>query len=151
MRVAAAFSGGVDGTGVCADAAVTRGDPSSAVHDHLANDQSDEDDQNNEDQDGPGIGTEPGHGEHLLSALSITDLLRFGNPDFFGQCGGFLIGSEELEAHEAEKRDRDDEADGLCRAGDRETDLIDDQSDGVSKQALIADGEPGPLRVVHLS
>ena len=100
MRVVAALSGRMDGTGICAGAAVAGGDPLFAVCHHFADDEPDENDQDDRDQDGPGIGGEPGHGEHLLSVLSITDLLRFGKFHLFGQGRCFFIRPEELEAHE---------------------------------------------------
>ena len=114
---------------------------------HLADDEANENDQDDRDQDGPGIGSEPGHGEHLLSVLSITDLFCFGKSDLFRQGRRFFIRPEELEAHEAEKRDRDDEADRVRGAGDGKPDLIDDQGDRIGEQALIADGDP---RLFHI-
>ena len=67
------------------------------------------------------------------------------------QLGSFLVGLEEHVDHTGEDNDGRDQADDVQAAGEGVAELIDHQGNEVSKAALIADGEPCPLRVVHLT
>ena len=67
------------------------------------------------------------------------------------QLGSFLIGLEEHVDDQGERRDGRDQSDDVQAAGEGVAELVDHQGNEVSKAALIADGEPCPLRVVHLA
>ena len=67
------------------------------------------------------------------------------------QLGSFLIGLEEHVDDQGERRDGRDQSDDVQAAGEGVAELVDHQGNEVSKAALIADGEPRPLGVVHLA
>ena len=79
-------------------------------------------------------------GEYQLNASALI-----------AQLGSFLIGLEEHVDHTGEDNDGSDQADDVQAAGEGVAELVDHQGNEVSKAALIADGEPCPLRVVHLT
>ena len=67
------------------------------------------------------------------------------------QLGSFLVGLEEHVDHTGEDNDGRDQSDDVQAAGESVAELVDHQGNEVSKAALIADGEPSPLVVVHLT
>ena len=61
-----------------------------------------------------------------------------------------MIGSEEQEQQQSDEKNGEDQADDLSVAAEEKSQLIDDEGDDVSENALISDGESGPFCGVHL-
>ena len=67
------------------------------------------------------------------------------------QLGSFLIGLEEHVDHTGEDNDGRDQSDDVQAAGEGVAELVAPPGDDLGEAALIADGEPRPLGVVHLT
>ena len=70
------------------------------------------------------------------------------------QLGRLLVGAEELEAHTQKKENGNDQPKNIPSAhlaAEEQTELVDDEGNGVGETTLVSDGKRGPLPVVHLS
>ena len=68
------------------------------------------------------------------------------------EAGGLGVLLEEEHVDDERKHEQsEDQADNVDAAGEESAELVDHQSDGVSEHALVTDGEPRPLGVVHLA
>ena len=90
----------------------------------------------------------------IQSNMKITPLKREGITELLylrGELRGFLIRLEEHVDDACKQDHADDHTEDIGMAGEEAAELVDHEGDDIRKAALIADGEPGPLRAVHLA
>ena len=86
--------------------------------------------------------------------ISIPPLLlsrfRLCHLDLFRQSVGLLMGFQQHIENQAGKGNGSNETHDLDATGKNQANLVNDEADCISKQALIPDGKPSPLGIVHL-
>ena len=87
----------------------------------------------------------------MRSFLRINKGLCTGKLHLHAQLGSVLVGTEQHVQQTGQNDDGHDGADDAAGAHSPTAELVDHQGDQVSEAALIADGEPRPLGVVHLT
>ena len=73
-----------------------------------------------------------------------------GKSDLSGKLGSFLVRTNQHVDDKGQSGDGSHQTDDVQAAGEGLAELVDHQGAQIGEAALIADGEPGPLGVVHL-
>ena len=71
--------------------------------------------------------------------------------DLSGKLGSFLVRTNQHVDDKGQSGDGSHQTDDVQATGEGLAELVDHQGTQISEAALIADGEPGPLGVVHLT